>query len=57
MENTTWKDEGISDQCCSTTATERSPMDGEDVNIEGSSFVSTVTLALSHSNRSMDILP
>jgi hypothetical protein len=44
MENAAWKGEGISDQCCSTTATEGSPTDGADVNNEGFSFVSTVTL-------------
>jgi hypothetical protein len=43
MENTTWKGEEVSGQCCSTTATEGSPTNGADVDNERSSCVPTVT--------------
>jgi hypothetical protein len=43
MENTAWKGEGVSGQCCSTTATEGSPTAGADVDTEGSAHVPTIT--------------
>ena len=43
LQNTVWKGEGVSGQCCSTVATEQSPTDGADVDNEVSSRMPTVT--------------
>jgi hypothetical protein len=44
MENTAWKGEGVSGQCCSTAATEGSPACGADVNNEHSTITTTDTV-------------